>query len=471
MMWRTRLGQLWPRSLQGQLLLAVALALLLAQAISAALIYSAQNDRRDAALVHTAAMRLLPVLRHDVPLIPEDAPITARRGRGMRLEVQPAFAAQTGDRRDSGGEAELRRVLTEQGVSFTDVVVVHRALADDRAALRRFAERERLRPDYRINRPEAVMLAAVRPDGNAPWLIARVMVPPPGVLPGLTLIAQTLLLYGLLVGVIALLLGRLTRPLSALTARVEQFAQTRDVAGQLAPQGPDDVRRLIVAHNAMEGRIASLLDEKDVMLGAIGHDLKTPLAALRVRIESVEDDAERGRMAATIEDIVRSLDDILSLARVGRPSDPREPTELSALVAQVAEEFEDLGQPVTFEETARVVLPLRPTWLRRALRNLVSNAVRYGHAARISIERSGSEVIVRVDDDGPGIPDGEIARMQEPFARGDPSRNSATGGAGLGLALARAIAEQHGGWLDLVNRRDADGAVRGLTARLHLPLG
>ena len=206
------------------------------------------------------------------------------------------------------------------------------------------------------------------------------------------------------------------------------------------------------------------------MLGAIGHDLKTPLAALRVRIESVEDEGERARMAATIEDIVRTLDDILSLARVGRPRDPREPTELSALVASVAEEYEDMGEPVELGETVRVVAPLRATWLRRALRNLIGNGLRYGKVARVSLGREAGWAVVRIDDDGPGIPDAAIAAMMEPFSRGDPSRNSETGGAGLGLALARAIAEQHGGSLRLANRRDAAGHVLGLRAELRLPL-
>jgi signal transduction histidine kinase len=284
-----------------------------------------------------------------------------------------------------------------------------------------------------------------------------------------TLIAQTLLLYGLMVGAIALIVSRITRPLAALTGRVEQFAAHQDTHGQLDPQGPDDMRRLIMAHNAMEDRIAAMLDEKDVMLGAIGHDLKTPLAALRVRIESVEDESERARMAATIEDITRSLDDILSLARVGRPTDPVEPTELGALVGQVAEEFEDLGEPVSFEPAARIVLPVRATWLRRAVRNLTVNALRYGKVARITLERADGQVRIRIEDDGPGIPEERMEAMFQPFARGEPSRNSLTGGAGLGLTLARAIADQHGGRLELANRRDASGAITGLTATIVLP--
>jgi signal transduction histidine kinase len=273
-----------------------------------------------------------------------------------------------------------------------------------------------------------------------------------------------------LFGVIALVLRQLTRPLAALTNRLELFAETRNLDGQIAPEGPEDVRRLISAHNVMEGRIAGLLDEKDVMLGAIGHDLKTPLAALRVRIESVEDEAERQKMAATIEDITRTLDDILSLARVGRPTDQAEPSELSALVGSVVEEYEDMGEPVELLATERLVLQVRPTWMRRALRNLIGNALRYGKAARVSLARDGAEAVVTIADDGPGIAADQIDRMLEPFTRGDPSRNSETGGAGLGLTLARAIAEQHGGKLILSNRRDDSGKITGLYAVLRLPL-
>lgn len=464
-------GLIWPRSLQGQLLLAIALALLLAQTISAVLLYRAQAERRDAALVHAAALRLLPAARGDEQVIAEGAPFTPRRPRGVRLQVSDTMPLHPDDRRDSSGEAELREVLSEQGIALAEVTVVRRAVGVDELAQRRLARREATGPRPLGQRPRQVLIAGIRTGAKQPWLIARVLVPAGNPWPAFTLLGQTLLLYGLMVGAIALIVGRITRPLAGLTLRLEQFARDRDPIGQLEPQGPDDVRRLIVAHNAMEDRIAALLDEKDVMLGAIGHDLKTPLTALRVRIESVEDETERAKMAATIEDITRSLDDILSLARVGRPSDPLEPTELNALVGQVAEEFEDLGEPVSFEPAARTVIPVRATWIRRAVRNLVVNALRYGQTARIAVLSLGDEVLISIDDQGPGIADNQIGAMLEPFTRGEPSRNSTTGGAGLGLTLARAIAEQHGGRLTLVNRRAADGAVAGLTATIAVPRG
>ena len=130
-----------------------------------------------------------------------------------------------------------------------------------------------------------------------------------------------------------------------------------------------------------------------------------------------------------------------------------------------------MGQPVELGETMRVALPLRPTWIRRALRNLIGNALRYGGTAEVSVTREGGAALVRITDRGPGIPEGAIATMLEPFTRGDPSRNSETGGAGLGLTLARAITEQHGGTLTLANLRGADGAVQGLEATLRLPVG
>ncbi|HCF24206.1 sensor histidine kinase [Novosphingobium sp. UBA6272] len=467
-------GLIWPRSLQGQLLLAIALALLLAQGISAVLLYRAQAERREAALIHTAALRLFGAAR-DEGLIggpfrhQGEGPRRPQGERQLRVESSAAAPALGNGRRHPDAEEELREIVESQGLDLGQVVVIDRPLSDDPRLLSRLERRSRIL-GRDPGRPHHLMAVALELPQARRWLTVRVPVPRGEPALVFSLLAQTLLLYGLMVGAIALIVSRMTKPLAALTHRLEQFGANREGAGLLVPQGPDDVRRLIVAHNAMEQRIAALLDEKDVMLGAIGHDLKTPLSALRVRIESVEDDTERSKMAATIEDITRSLDDILSLARVGRPSDPLEQTELNALVGQIAEEFEDMGEAVSFEPAERLVLPLRATWVRRAIRNLVVNALRYGQTARIAIDRSGSEVLIRIDDDGPGIPDDRIAAMLQPFTRGEPSRNSETGGAGLGLTLARAIAEQHGGGLTLANRRGDDGAVRGLTATLALPL-
>jgi signal transduction histidine kinase len=461
----------------GQMLLAVAAALLLVQGLGATLVYRAQRERFQADTMNALAFRLLS----------EAGDIGQARqrpkGRGFlgnrlhRFALQPSATSplRAGERRLTRAEQKLRELLSAQDFTAAQIIVTRRPVRADRFAQSEIGRRvARYRIDPEVQRDALhsdLYVAGVRRPHGAGWLVARVRAPPSATDMLWPLLLQTLAIYIALVGVVALILRRITQPLAALTKQVANFAATQDPSGQVVPMGPQDVRRLIVALNAMEWRIASLLDEKDVMLGAIGHDLKTPLSALRVRIESVEDETERGRMARTIEDIVRTLDDILSLARVGRPSDPLERTELSALVAAVVEEYEDMGEAVELGDTARTVLELRPTWLRRALRNLIGNALRYGERARISMTREDSRVVIRIDDDGPGIPEDSLEAMTHPFIRGDPSRNTETGGAGLGLALARAIADQHGGSLQLANRRSAGGAVEGLRAQIVLPLG
>ncbi|MCB5425529.1 two-component sensor histidine kinase [Altererythrobacter sp. CC-YST694] len=486
------------------MLLAVAAALLVAQAFSAALLYRASEQRRQIGVANGLAFQLVseprfdyreagpnrPPSSHSPSPTPPDSAETRhplpqmavppeageererpRRWQRLRVEHTAVSPLRSGEVRDTNRETLLREILAGQGIEPAELVVTNRAVSDDPYVQQRLQETEkwRGRPDW-VDR--GLIVAGLLRKGEKEWTVARMPHPArePGALGGI--IAQTMIIYVMLVGGLALLLRRITRPLAALTRRMEQFARTRETDGQLEPAGPEDTRRLIEAHNEMEGRIAALLDEKDVMLGAIGHDLKTPLAALRVRIESVEDPVERGRMAGTIEDITRTLDDILSLARVGRPSDQPENTDLAALTASVVEEFEDMGEDVEFGEGGRLPALIRATWLRRALRNLVANALRYGGGkARVSLRREGNMAVLRVDDDGPGIPDHELGAMLEPFRRGEASRSRETGGAGLGLTLARAIAEQHGGSLRIANRHHADGTVAGLTAEIRVPIG
>lgn len=471
-----------PKSLLGQMLLSVAFALLVAQTLSATLLIRAEQQRREAGVINTLAFQLVAEPRVDFRSFPENAgrPAAGRlpreagngdRGwRRLRIERADSSPIKPGEARDTGREAHLAEVLAEQGIVAEQLVVLSRPVASDSFIMRGLRESPRWRGEGRWDAGGNMMVAGLLRANEQQWTIARV--PLHGHEPRAlgSLIFQTLVLYIVLVGGLAFLLRRITRPLAALKTRVEQFAETRATDGQIRPTGPEDMHRLIAAHNAMENRIAALIDEKDVMLGAIGHDLKTPLAALRVRIESVEDETERARMAGTIEDITRSLDDILSLARVGRPTDPLERTDLAALCSSVVEEYEDMGEPVELGECQRTALPLRATWMRRALRNLISNALRYGKTARVSVTRDNGMAIITIDDDGPGIAEGEIGAMLEPFVRGEGSRNRETGGAGLGLTLARAIAEQHHGSLSLANRLDGAGSVAGLTARLILPV-
>lgn len=457
----------WPASLLGQVLACTALALLAAQLVWAALLYRAVEERREGALLTAAAIRL--ANGGGGPLTAEGLG-PARRPNGtrafaapMRLTVSLAppipIPAIPGER-----EETLRALLAREGVAPHRLAVTVRPAGED-PAIRAFIEaRPRIaaRPGWRRAR---VLTATMQRRPGADWETVRA-VERRQARAGLAAIAvQTLVIFALVMALLTWQLRRITRPLAHLTRRVDDFSRRPDRAAQLAESGPADLRRLIAAHNAMEARIAAMLDEKDVMLGAIGHDLKTPLAALRVRIESVEDETQRARMVASIQDITRTLDDILALARIGKVAATRERTDLAALAADVVEEFEDLGELVTLAKHERLVVPVHVTWLRRALRNLVANALRYGGSARVSLVRQAAGgVVLRVEDSGPGIPAERIAAMLEPFARGEQSRGRATGGAGLGLALARAIAQEHGGELVLANREGG-----GLRAEIRLP--
>jgi len=473
--------RLYPQSLLGQVMTVLAFGLLIAQAISAFLLFQASEQRREAGMISSVAFRLIADgnrpraeerRRARLEVLEEGGFERQRRPRPDRalrrrprlgLERTVETPIKANEARLDKFETGLREVLDQQGIEAGQILVTRR-IANTDPFVRKVVER---RPELRTSdwQTRGILVASVERSDRSGWITARLPEPRrPNGGPA-TLIFQTLVIFGVLFLLLFLVLRRITRPLAILTERVGDFSRNPDQVVKIEESGPADTRRLIAAHNTMESRIAALLDEKDVMLGAIGHDLKTPLAALRVRIESVPDDTQRDRMAASIEDITRTLDDILSLARVGRNGGLTEPLDLGALAIGVVEEFEDLGEPVTIDDPPRIVATVQETWLKRALRNLVGNAVRYGKTAELSLEKVGDTAVFRVADKGPGIPADQIADMLEPFTRGEGSRNRATGGAGLGLTLARAIAEAHGGTLELANR--AEG---GLRAELRLPL-
>lgn len=258
--------------------------------------------------------------------------------------------------------------------------------------------------------------------------------------------------------------SRLSRPLQDLT-RAAAHVGAAGEPQEVAVRGPSDVRQTLEAFNAMSARVSQLLGEKDVMLGALGHDLRTPLSSLRIRLESMEPESERNKAVKTIEETTQLLEAILELARQGRSNEPVQMMDVSILVQDMVEDYAETGAPVTLTASERAPAACRPLLLRRLLRNLIDNAVTYGGAARISVAKRDGQLEIRVEDDGPGMTPDALATATRPFVRGDASRSRTTGGAGLGLALADAIAKTHKGTLVLSNR-----APHGLAAVVKLPL-
>ena len=272
----------------------------------------------------------------------------------------------------------------------------------------------------------------------------------------------SLVVFLALLAAVAWLSARVTRPLKRLTESADRFSGTEPME-PLELEGPPDMRRAIEAFNRLSQRISDLLSEKDQMLGALGHDLRTPLASMKIRAASMRPVDERTALFSTVDGMERLIEDILTLARTGRSAEPLVPVNVRALVTGIVGEFTAQGATVELVPGEDIVWPLRPDLLTRAIRNLVDNAVRYAGTARLGLAIEGQGLIIRVEDEGPGLPADQLEHVLRPFARLDQSRNRGTGGAGLGLAIAMSIARLHGGTVELGNR-----AGGGLSATLRL---
>lgn len=446
----------FPRSLTGQIAALIALALFLAQAVNLALLINERRELRFEQTIRPSVVRLVDAAERVVNGRPPAGPERGRRG--ARAQLYTANPIPAGLERVPEVETAVAAALHDSGIRYGAIVSAIRPLSADDPRLRRLDRRETARMRQRTGQ----LQVAVDLPGKG-WLSVRGgwMRDSWGLV--WRLIAQTLLLYGVILVPVLWLSRRIARPLHELTVATRSFGRGEN-GPPLNASGPEDVRDLTAAFNGLRLRVGGMLDEKDRMLGAIGHDLRTPLAALRVRIESVEDDTDRARMADTIDEMSRTLDDILSLARVGRPSEPATEVDLAALVDAVVEDFRDLGAPVEMADTPRVVRNLRPALMRRAVRNLIENAVKYGGAAEVSIASDPLAVRIVVADRGPGIPEDKLAQVFESFTRLDESRNRESGGVGLGLALARGIVQEAGGEIEMHNRPGA-----GLIAQIVLP--
>ncbi|HQR53368.1 MAG TPA: ATP-binding protein [Burkholderiales bacterium] len=263
---------------------------------------------------------------------------------------------------------------------------------------------------------------------------------------------------------IALFAVRLaTRPLAVLAAAADQLGQ--DIRRPPLPEnGPTEVRRAAHAFNQMQARLTRFIEDRARMLAAVSHDLKTPITRLRLRTELLDDGEVKNRFARDLEEMeqmVAATSDFLHGFGTARQ---REPVDVLALLEAIQSDAAELGGRVDISGAPHADFDGYAQGLKRCLANLVDNAVRYGGRAHLVVEDSDTTLTIRVQDDGPGVPEAELERIVEPFYRREESRSRTTGGTGLGLAIARDIARLHGGELDLSNRPQG-----GLEAVLHLP--
>ncbi len=251
------------------------------------------------------------------------------------------------------------------------------------------------------------------------------------------------------------------RPFAGFTKAAERLGV--DVAAPpMAEDGPREVRQAAHAFNVMQGRIRRFVQDRTQMLAAISHDLRTPITRMRLRAEFVEDEVERAKMLADLDEMERMIAATLAFARDDAAREDRRPVDLAALVDGLADDF-----GAHYDGPDQLVMDARPMALKRAMANLLDNARKYGNGTVIArLQDQGGQVVILVLDDGPGIPADQFERVFAPFFRLEASRNRETGGTGLGLSVARAAARAHGGDIVLSNRPEG-----GLEVRMVLPRG
>lgn len=453
----SRRYRLLPDTITGWFVLVLAAVLILSHVAVLALYARNRADALEAAGLRQAADRFAAAAETVAAAPPEIRRSVAQAmgGRGFRiiLSRRPIVEA--------GGVGPLERImeglLAERLPSGTEVVV-GRLTAEDLPAPHG--------PGHGMGQMHGRLAAGLPhvaaslrlPDGA--WLTTVVVLDRPERLwqpqfliwlTGVTLVVGAIAFWGL---------RRAVRPLRTLEEAAERLGI--DVhAEPLAETGPREVRRAAAAFNEMQRRLTRYVEDRTRMLAAISHDLRTPITRLRLRTEFMEDDTERDKMLADLEDMERMIAATLAFARQDAQAEPVTAVDLAALLRDTAD-----GRPrLAVQAPDRLMLQGRPTGLKRVFANLFDNAEKYGGAAAVRLIRQETAAVVTVDDNGPGIPAGEREKVFAPFYRVEASRSRETGGVGLGLSVARTIVHAHGGTITL-----ADAPGGGLRVTVTLPL-
>jgi signal transduction histidine kinase len=310
------------------------------------------------------------------------------------------------------------------------------------------------------------------PDGDAlpgaGWLNVTMALPPVRPWHSLNFLSAFLMMTVTTGGLTLWAVLRLTAPAATLAAAAEALG--RDVnAPPLPEDGPSEIAAAARAFNTMAGRIRRFVQDRTFMLAAIGHDLRTPITRLRLRAEFLEDDEVRGKILSDLDELEAMVAATLEFGRDGTTQEPASAVDLAELARTVLDETADArpddAERLRFDGPDHLTVCVRSLAMKRALTNLVLNALAYGGNAHVRLDGAAAggqegagQLVLTVEDGGPGIPADEMERMFQPFHRGETSRNRETGGNGLGLPIARNILRAHGGDVTLANR--PGGGVR-----------
>ncbi len=460
--------RLWPRGMAGQLTLLALLALVGAQVLGFWIFAGERRTALEALRGDQVIGRVIAAADLMAAVPPDVRPraLAAIASPQLELTLDPVSALDPGEADHRTGRLQ-RRLAVALGPLARTVLV-------DRAEIGppprwRDEDGPGVDPGRRGlgDRPRrgpvgiGTTIAIELPDG--PWLNVRTRLPPILLSPALpALVSLGLMALGVVL-VVVLGVRRITSPLRELAVAADRVGRGERVP-PIAAGGPIEVRRTTGAFNRMQDRLKRFVDDRTRMLAAISHDLRTPITTLRLRAELMEDQEERRKILGTLDEMQRMTEATLAFAREEASQEETRAVDLQALVESVAEDFFELGGDVAVQTGPRLPYPCRALALKRALRNLVENALAYGQRARLAVEAGQDGVLIHVDDGGPGIAEQDMERVFAPFVRLEDSRNPETGGIGLGLAIARSVARSHGGDIRLANRPEG-----GLRATLLLP--
>mgnify|MGYP005815648089 CR=1 FL=1 len=375
----------------------------------------------------------------------------------VRLRLLDAPAPNLGDRGEPDAEAMRRRIEAALSAPRPVIVADRYRLADEKAG-----------PAGGRVENGAWIEASL---SNGQWLLVVFNLDPP---PPSDPVAVQFSLVSIGAWVIAALASaallslvaarRVVKPLSELSGALDRLGPGGDDPS-VPPHGPREIEGIIRAFNRMRERLRRFNEDRTRMMAAMSHDLRTPLTRLRMRIEMAQGLDDQQKMLEEVDMMTGMVESILSFSRDDAKQEARSLVDLSALVEGICEDAADAGDKATFSGPRGVTLSCRPTAIRRAISNLVDNAVKYGGMAVVTLAPEADRVVILVEDEGSGIPRSEREKVFEPFYRIGSDRDPSTGGVGLGLSVTRSIVWEHCGEITLSSRKGG-----GLGVRVELPV-
>lgn len=452
------------RSLRIQLVLLIIIALGIAQFVSLWLFADERSLAIRAALGFEAAGRAANVARliEEAPADLRPSIIRAANSPLVRFDLGTKPLVQHSDHSD-GGLVETRvRALLNDSYSRDIRVELHQIQGAILPLPNLSHEMTEMHLAMMRGELSAIEMNLSISIAGGQWLnVSTRFERPPIQWPLYSMLTFGLTAMALLVAVSWFVMTGLLGPLRRLARASERLGRGEDIDA-LPERGPQEVRELTAGFNRMQDRLTRFVADRTRVLAALGHDLRSPLTAMRVHSEMVEEDETRESLVATVEEMQSMVEATLTFAKGLSGNEPMRDVDLQSFLEALRG---DMVVPFVLSDGPEITVRLRPNAIRRALRNVIENAVRYGGSATLGWISADGEIEISVTDRGPGIPTAELERVFDPFFRLEESRSLETGGHGLGLSIARSILRAQGGEISLANHPDG-----GLIATIRLPV-